>query len=109
MGRTHRFYSAAQRKLLAARDKGCSFPDCTATIYQCEAHHVHSWQDGGETDVATGALLCQVHHTLIHTGSWTASMIGGVPNYTPSYRIDPTRTPRHNSYHHATPRTPKTL
>ncbi|MEO5610332.1 MAG: HNH endonuclease, partial [Ornithinibacter sp.] len=31
------------------------------------AHHVQHWADGGLSDLDNAALLCQRHHTLVHT------------------------------------------
>ena len=100
VGRTQRLFTAAQRKILLARDMGCTFPDCTAPANWCDAHHVIPWQDGGQTNIGNGVLLCSLHHHLVHRGHWSIKMLHGVPWYTPSYRIDPTRRPRRNNYHH---------
>ena len=103
-GRTERLFTPAQRKLLLARDLGCSFPDCKATALWCEAHHITPWHQGGETNLNNAALLCSRHHTLIHTTDWTMELIGGTPHFTPPYLIDPTQTPRRNTYHHGLPK-----
>ncbi|NVM97036.1 HNH endonuclease signature motif containing protein, partial [Arthrobacter wenxiniae] len=100
VGRTQRFFTDAQRKILAARDIGCTFPHCTRPAAMCDAHHVIPWQDGGETSIENGALLCAYHHTLLHQGHWTLRLHNGTPLYTPAYAIDPTRTERRNTYHH---------
>ncbi len=100
VGRTQRLFTDAQRKILAARDIGCTFPHCTRAAAKCDAHHVVSWQDGGETNISNGCLLCAYHHTLIHQGHWTLRLVNGTPYYTPAYSIDPTRTERRNTYHH---------
>lgn len=100
VGRTQRLFTAAQRKILLARDMGCTFPDCTAPANWCDAHHIIPWQDGGDTSVVNGVLLCSLHHHLVHRGHWSIKICDGVPWYTPSYSIDPTRRPRRNNYHH---------
>ncbi|MEO8220457.1 MAG: DUF222 domain-containing protein [Specibacter sp.] len=100
VGRTQRLFTAAQRKILLARDMGCTFPDCTAPANWCDAHHIIPWQDGGDTSVANGVLLCSLHHHLVHRGHWSIKIRDGVPWYTPSYGIDPARRPRRNNYHH---------
>ncbi|WP_371814242.1 HNH endonuclease [Phycicoccus sp. HDW14] len=41
-------------------------PGCTAPAAWARAHHVRHWVDGGATDVANAALLCQRHHTTVH-------------------------------------------
>lgn len=100
VGRTQRFFTAAQRKILVARDLGCTFPDCTALASWCDAHHIIPWQDGGDTSVANGVLLCSLHHHLVHRGQWAIEVREGVPWFIPSFWLDPTLRARRNSYHH---------
>jgi hypothetical protein len=45
------------------------FPGCHRTRY-VEAHHVHHWVDGGETNVDNLVLLCWQHHHLLHEGGY---------------------------------------
>lgn len=101
VGRSQRLFTTAQRKILLARDLGCTFPDCTAPPQWCEAHHVIPWQLGGLTDLNNAALLCKHHHTLIHTSTWQLSLVQGTPTFTPPYILDPQQRPRHNNFHHA--------
>ncbi|WP_405216949.1 DUF222 domain-containing protein [Agrococcus sp. Ld7] len=68
LGRTERLFSRAQRRALAARDKGCRAPGCTAPISWCEAHHVTFWSLGGLTDIDNGIMLCTHHHHEVHRG-----------------------------------------
>ena len=100
LGRTQRLFTAPQRKLLVARDLGCSFPDCKRPSPWTEAHHVIPWQEGGETNISNAALLCSHHHTLLHHSCWTMKMIDGTPYFIAPYLIDPSQTPRRNTYHH---------
>ena len=106
VGRTQRLFTPAQRKLLFARDLGCSFPDCTAIAPWTEAHHITPWQQGGETNINNAALLCSHHHTLLHNSNWNAALINGTPHYTAPYLLDPQQTPRRNNYHHGLPKKP---
>ncbi|MHA7176706.1 HNH endonuclease signature motif containing protein [Arthrobacter sp. Sr24] len=99
LGRTQRLFTAAQRKVLQARDLGCCFPDCTMAAPWTEAHHVIPWQQGGETNIDNGALLCSRHHTLIHHSDWVLEIVNGTPTFTAPYFIDPSQTPRSNTYH----------
>jgi hypothetical protein len=62
LGYTKRLFTPAQRRALAVRDKGCTFPGCTVPPMWCEAHHVVHWLHGGPTDLCNGALLCGRHH-----------------------------------------------
>ncbi|MGP9504434.1 HNH endonuclease, partial [Specibacter sp. AOP5-B1-6] len=93
VGRTQRLFTPAQRKLLLARDLGCCFIDCRAPATWCEAHHILPWQEGGETSIENGALLCSRHHGLIHHSDWTMKLITGTPYFTAPYLIDPSQTP----------------
>lgn len=100
LGRTQRLFTAPQRKILLARDLGCSFPDCMRPAPWTEAHHVIPWQEGGETSIANAALVCSHHHTKIHHSDWTMKMIDGTPHFIAPYLVDPSQTPRRNTYHH---------
>ncbi|MFC8302131.1 DUF222 domain-containing protein [Specibacter sp. NPDC057265] len=100
-GRSQRLFTAGQRKLLFARDLGCTFPDCTAPAPWTEAHHIIPWQAGGPTNLSNACLLCSYHHTLIHNSQWSASIDHGTPQFTPPWYLDPSQTPRANDYHHA--------
>ncbi|MBM6402875.1 DUF222 domain-containing protein [Phycicoccus sp. CSK15P-2] len=66
VGRVARLFTRAQRRLLRRRDRGCTYPGCSAPPDWARAHHVRHWADGGATDVSNAALLCQRHHTLVH-------------------------------------------
>jgi hypothetical protein len=71
VGRAARYATPDQRRALAARDGGCTFPGCDAPVAWCDAHHVVPWDDGGPTDLANLALLCRHHHGVTHRRSWT--------------------------------------
>ena len=60
--------SAAQRRALIARDRGCIVPGCQRKPRWCDAHHVTPWP-AGPTDMANLVLLCKRHHKQIHTGT----------------------------------------
>ena len=76
-GRTRRLPSAAQRRALTARDRGCVFPGCTAPPGWCDGHHREHWKrDGGSTDLDNLALVCPYHHSLLHEGGWTLRRLG---------------------------------
>src|SRR5699024_10487344 len=58
-GRQRRPFTPAQRRALIARDKGCTWPGCTAPPAICEPHHARiHWAHRGPTNTTTGALLC---------------------------------------------------
>src|SRR5690242_12726645 len=56
-GLTRRTASTGQRRALAARDRGCSFPGCDRPPDWCETHHVIPWVDGGRTDLQNLTLV----------------------------------------------------
>ena len=62
-----RLFTRAQRRRLWRRDRGCTYPGCTAPAAWSKAHHVIHWVEGGLADVDNAALLCQRHHTMVHT------------------------------------------
>ncbi|QKE83889.1 HNH endonuclease signature motif containing protein [Arthrobacter sp. NEB 688] len=61
-----RLFTRGQRRHLLLRDRGCTYPGCTAPAAWTRAHHVHHWADGGPTDITNAALLCERHHTHVH-------------------------------------------
>ncbi len=67
LGRVVRLFTRAQRRRLWRRDRTCTFPGCTAPGSWAKAHHVLHWADGGLSDVDNAALLCQRHHTFVHS------------------------------------------
>lgn len=97
LGRTQRLANSAQRRALHLRDRGCVFPSCTRPTNWCHAHRLVAWADGGPTDLRNLALLCGMHHRLIHTSDWTIRMAAdGRPECIPPPWLDATRTPRRN-------------
>ena len=91
LGRAARFASPAQRRALAARDRGCVVPGCGRPANQCDAHHVDGWALGGRTDVDRMALLCGPHHTAVHAGVYELVVRRGVPWVRLPAQIDPAR------------------
>jgi 5-methylcytosine-specific restriction protein A len=67
-GRLRRCFTAGQRRAIIARDGPfCAVPGCRNTVDACDAHHLVSWNEGGHTDVANGAMVCRGNHTDITT------------------------------------------
>lgn len=100
VGRAQRLFTPVQRKILFARDLGCSFPDCTMPAHWTEAHHIIPWQHGGETNINNATLLCSYHHSLLHHSDWTVKLKAGTPYFKAPYLIDPSQTERRNYFHH---------
>ncbi len=67
LGRAERLFTPAQVKRLWLRDRHCTYPGCDAPASWCDAHHLVHWADGGASDLSNAALLCQRHHTTVHS------------------------------------------
>ncbi len=59
--------SAAQRRALVARDRGCIVDGCDRRPRWCDAHHVLPFPEGA-TDLRNLVLPCTRHHKQIHAG-----------------------------------------
>ncbi|HZD96852.1 MAG TPA: DUF222 domain-containing protein [Micromonosporaceae bacterium] len=100
VGRSRRPYTGAARIAVLLRDGGCAFPGCDRPPRWTDVHHIIAWQHGGTTDRDNGVALCRHHHRLIHTSTWTVQLAPDRrPEFIPPTHIDPTRTPRRNTYH----------
>ena len=97
VGRTARTATPAQRRALAARDKGCIIPGCGIPAEACQTHHVQDWAADGNTDLPNLALLCWAHHRQVDLGMWTI---------TPRHRRPPSPDP--TPAHHPEPPGPPT-
>jgi hypothetical protein len=80
--------TAAQRRALAARDRGCIARGCSRPPAFCDAHHLTARADGGPTTLDNLVLLCRRHHVLWHLGKltlqdlhvpWLTSTVGPAP------------------------------
>ncbi|MFN8097937.1 MAG: HNH endonuclease signature motif containing protein [Dermatophilaceae bacterium] len=81
IGRAHRLFTTAQFQALMVRDAGCTFPGCTRPAGWTDAHHLVHWIDGGSTDLDNAALLCRMHHTIVHTRRLTGRVTTGPPDH----------------------------
>ena len=66
VGRGVRLFTRGQRRALWHRDGTCTYPGCDLPAGWVQAHHLVHWVDGGRSDLANAALLCQRHHTQVH-------------------------------------------
>ena len=66
-GRAHRFFTPAQMRRLWLRDAGCTYPGCSMPPHWADGHHLVHWADFGPTDLGNAALLCERHHTVVHS------------------------------------------
>ncbi len=73
-GRARRTASPVQRRALALRDRGCTFPGCDRPPEWCEAHHLIGWEHGGLTDLNDLTLVCDAHHDIAHHDGWTITL-----------------------------------
>ena len=80
VGRKTRVISPAMRRALDHRDgKTCQFPGCG--VQHCEAHHIHHWAAGGETNLDNLVLTCRFHHRALHEGGFRVERRGGCLEY----------------------------
>ncbi len=66
LGRSKRFASAIQNLALIVRDQKCVVPGCDAHWSRTEAHHMIEFDEGGRTDLANMARMCEAHHHWLH-------------------------------------------
>jgi hypothetical protein len=70
LGLSARLASPAQRRALAVRDRGCTFPGCDRPPGWSSAHHIVHWVNDGPTDLHNLTLLCNFHHHRVHECSY---------------------------------------
>jgi hypothetical protein len=70
VGRRRRTVSTPLRRALFARDGHCTFPGCHHARF-LDAHHIHHWADGGDTNLGNLLTLCSTHHALVHEGGFS--------------------------------------
>jgi hypothetical protein len=96
---TKRLASAAQRIVLYARDRGCTFPGCTMPAHQCEVHHDDPYATHPVTDINHLSLACHTNHRLAEQGWTTRKNAHGQTEWLPPPHLDRGQ-PRTNTYHH---------
>ncbi|MHB1137717.1 MAG: HNH endonuclease signature motif containing protein [Microthrixaceae bacterium] len=75
VGRESRVATTPQRRALAVRDGGCTFPGCNARISWTDAHHTRHWgRDHGPSDLDNFALVCRRHHGVAHRTGWNVTL-----------------------------------
>ncbi len=80
VGMEQRYVTRPIRRALNKRDKGCVV--CKAPPWQCHAHHLIHWVDGGPTSITNLVLLCAGHHRAVHAGQWAITITGGTVDVT---------------------------
>lgn len=97
VGRAHRLATTAQRRAMLARSTTCEWAGCTTPASWCQAHHLDYWDNGGFTDIANLAWLCNRHHHDAHEGGWTLirNTIGDLVATAPDRRTSPPHPDAH--------------
>ncbi|MFW2382273.1 MAG: HNH endonuclease signature motif containing protein, partial [Acidimicrobiales bacterium] len=70
-----RHFGAIQKRMIRLRDNRCRHPGCRRTARTCEYDHVEPFEQGGQTLVANGQLLCRFHHRWKHRNDPMGSRI----------------------------------
>jgi len=96
---TKRLASPAQRIVLYARDRGCTFPGCTIPGYLCEVHHCDPYATNPVTDVNTLAFGCGPNHDMAEQGWTTRKNSQCDTEWIPPPHLDRGQ-PRINTFHH---------
>jgi Domain of unknown function (DUF222) len=96
---TKRLASPAQRIVLYAKDRGCSFPGCDVPGYLCEAHHCNRYATNPVTDVNELTFGCGPNHKLAEQGWTTRKNAHGDTEWIPPAHLDRGQS-RVNTFHH---------
>jgi hypothetical protein len=96
---TKRLASPAQRIVLYAKDRGCSFPGCSVPAHLCETHHCTPYATNPVTDINDLTLACGPNHKLAEQGWTTRKNHNGDTEWIPPAHLDHGQ-PRTNTYHH---------
>ena len=86
-GSTVRTATAAQWRMLIARDRGCV--GCGAPPDQCQAHHIVPYARSRRTDIDNLVLVCWRCHHNIHDHHWRVVHQNGKPALQPPNPSDP--------------------
>jgi len=69
-GQASRTIPPSTRRALESRDRHCVFPGCDRPPIWCDGHHLVWWTRGGPTTLPNLALLCRIHHRMVHEEGW---------------------------------------
>ncbi|WP_051166161.1 HNH endonuclease signature motif containing protein [Amycolatopsis orientalis] len=103
LGRSARTATNAQRRALAIRDRGCTFPGCDRGPKWTTPHHIVHWAHGGATDLDNLASCCERHHRLLHHSGWKIVLRDGAVHWIPPSILDPEQKPLRNTAHNPPP------
>jgi Domain of unknown function (DUF222) len=96
---TKRLASPAQRIVLYAKDRGCTFPGCDIPGYLCEVHHNNRYATNPVTDINELSFACGPNHKLAEQGWTTRKNAHGHTEWIPPPHLDHGQ-PRVNTFHH---------
>ncbi len=96
---TKRLASPAQRIVLHAKDRGCTFPGCTIPGYLCEVHHCDPYATNPVTDVNGSPSTATPTTTLAEQGWTTRKNTRSQTEWIPPPHLDRGQ-PRTNTFHH---------
>lgn len=96
---TKRLANAAQRLVMYAKHRGCTFPGCSAKGYNCDVHHVRPYAKSGITDGNDLTFACTRHHPIAEKGWLTRTSKRGDTEWLPPAHLDRGQ-PRTNKFHH---------
>jgi Domain of unknown function (DUF222) len=96
---TKRLASPAQRIVLYAKDRGCTFPGCTVPGYLCEVHHCDPYATNPVTDINGLTFTCCPNHKLAEQGWTTRKNARGDTEWIPPPHLDRGQR-RINTFHH---------
>ena len=96
---TKRLASPAQRIVLYAKDRGCTFPGCPVPGNLCEVHHCDPYATNPVTDVNDLTFGCGPNHQLADHGWTTRKNARGDTEWIPPPHLDRGQ-PRINTFHH---------
>jgi hypothetical protein len=74
IGRSSRAIPTGIKRVMAIRDKVCSF-SCCDFQQNLGAHHIRHWANGGETSLTNLTSLCFHHHALVHDGQFSVERL----------------------------------
>jgi hypothetical protein len=99
IGRASNVVPTGLRRAIVVRDQGCAMPGCERPPGWCDVHHNMYWSHGGDTSIDNCCLLCERHHTIVHTHGWRIEIRDGLPWFIPPAWLDATQAPRlHERY-----------
>ncbi len=59
-----RLFTGGTRRAIELRDRICTHPYCYEPAENCQADHIETYAEGGQTTQDNGRLLCGFHNRL---------------------------------------------